>query len=100
MKTLPKVMLAVLGVLILLAAAFMLFAVWSMNGHGADPEQFAQITNGMTTVQVESILGKPRWNRAIDDRTTLWTYGHTLKWCTMQIRFGTNLLVESKAHDH
>lgn len=100
MKAFTKIVLMVIGVIIIFAAAFMVFAVWSMNGHGADPQRFAQITNGMTMSQIESVMGKPKWNRVTDERTTLWTYGHTLKWCTMQIRFGTNELVELKIHDH
>lgn len=71
-----------------------------MGSHGADPAKYEMIAKGMTFTEVEEILGKPRWNRTLDDGTVLWTYGRPLKWCTVQIRFDEDGSVVSKEHDH
>ncbi|MCO5043690.1 MAG: outer membrane protein assembly factor BamE [Kiritimatiellae bacterium] len=59
MKGLATVARAIAVTLGIGFGGFMVFAVWAMNGHGADPKTFAMVTNGMTKAQVERLLGPP-----------------------------------------
>jgi outer membrane protein assembly factor BamE (lipoprotein component of BamABCDE complex) len=59
MKEMASAVRALISVLVVGAACFMLFALWALNGHGADLKAYGLVTNGMTTIQVESLLGSP-----------------------------------------
>jgi hypothetical protein len=64
--------------------------------------RFAQVTNGMTEVQVRDLLGVPNAVRRDAPDTTVFFYGGflRLKWCSVKVFFGADSRVKGKFHDH
>lgn len=100
MKRIWKIMGALLVTAITLVTAISWFSGWSMNSHGADLSNLAQVTNGMTMAETQSVLGKPWRTRQAGEGATLWVYGQSLKWCNVIVRFSSSNQVESIEHDH
>src|SRR4030095_173186 len=98
MKGKAKIRIVLAG-LLLGGIAFTMFFV---SSDAVAEDKFAQITDGMTEMQVREILGVPHRVRPdASDRTTFFYGGfHRLKWCSMEIFFGADGRVTGKFHDH
>lgn len=98
MKRKTKI-LTVLAGLLLGGIAFVLFFV---SSDAVAEDRFAQITDGMTEVQVRELLGNPHHVRHdAPDRTAFYYGGFLrLKWCSMEVYLGADGRVTGKFHDH
>jgi outer membrane protein assembly factor BamE (lipoprotein component of BamABCDE complex) len=98
LKRKTRVLTVVLA-LFLGVAGFMVFFV---SSEAVSADSFAQITDGMTEIQVRELLGVPyHIRRDAPDRTAFF-YGGFLrtKWCSMEVFFGADGRVTGKFHDH
>lgn len=88
--------------------SFLLFAVgiglvvFAALAHAIAIKQFRLITRGMTQAQVRNLLGAPEGIRSTAQTPTAFCYGglRRLRWCTMEVYFGTDGLVAGTFHDH
>ena len=106
MKHRARVLVA--GGLLLFGAATC-FLVFFISSHAVPIAKFEQVTDGMTQAQVKDMLGQPLVIRHDHPNTnayypdeTVFFYGglQRLKWCSMEVQFGSNGRVTGKFHDH
>jgi hypothetical protein len=85
--------------LLVLAAGFPLYFCYS---HAVPMGKYAQVENGMTMAQVAVLLGAPDSVRHDSPfQCDVFCYGGGfLKFCTVEILFGSDGHVVGKFHDH
>ena len=93
------ILIVVLAGALLLPAVFMAFALWSMNAHGVPETKLAKLSPGMSSGDVQALLGKPGSIHEHSGDTYSWTYSR-MTWCMVQVRFSPDGEVSEIVHDH
>ena len=74
------------------------------TSEAASLEGFVKITDGMSETDVRALLGEPdpgHMHRDSRGRTRYFYGGFPrFKWCSMEVFFGSDGLVNGKFHDH
>ena len=92
----------VFKVVTLLVLGIMCFAIFFVFSHAVPFARFNQVEVGMTESRVQEILGTPQVIRHDTADSTAFFYGGflRLRWCTMEVFFGSDGRVTGKFHDH
>lgn len=75
------------------------WATWTMQAHGVPMSRFARLREGMSTAQVQQLLGRPKSAYTDAAGTQRWMYDRNT-WCYMVVLFSADGKVSEFEHDH
>ena len=71
-----------------------------MNSHGFNVNSFEKIKKGMSTLQVQALMGEPLSIEKTTEGNIRYRYGSNFKWCMCVVILDKNNQVQVKFHDH